>query len=260
MPPLRLACSADRLACSAAGCGRVTDSEQVRLCRAIMPVLQRRRRRDPRDPRRPRPISAAPACASTMRRARAGPSGASTFVACGFAGADLRARPARSRRRSRPMSGRLGEARLLFLKRFLAEAAGQSGAAAAAGETRPTFSAVRRLRAAAADQRDRARGDLRAARDRLFADLRPRRADQSCVRRDRGARRLWGDRRRSRRPSRSASAIRSAGLALALAIAAALAGGWSLVVGRVVVAPLHARHRLGQPILIATAAVALTHQ
>jgi branched-subunit amino acid ABC-type transport system permease component len=49
-----------------------------------------------------------------------------------------------------------------------------------------------------------------------------------------------------------------AGLALALVIAAALAGGWSLLVGRVVVAPLHARHRLGQPILIATAAVALT--
>ena len=49
-----------------------------------------------------------------------------------------------------------------------------------------------------------------------------------------------------------------AGLALALAIAAAMAGGWSLLVGRAVVAPLHARHRLGQPILIATAAVALT--
>jgi branched-subunit amino acid ABC-type transport system permease component len=39
-----------------------------------------------------------------------------------------------------------------------------------------------------------------------------------------------------------------AGLALALAVAAAMAGGWSLLVGRAVVAPLHARHRLGQPI------------
>jgi len=48
------------------------------------------------------------------------------------------------------------------------------------------------------------------------------------------------------------------GLALALVIAGAVAGGWSLIVGRVVIAPLHARHRLGQPILIATAAVALT--
>lgn len=49
-----------------------------------------------------------------------------------------------------------------------------------------------------------------------------------------------------------------AGLALALVLAAALAAGWSLVVGKAVIAPLHARHRLGQPILIATAAVALT--
>ena len=53
-----------------------------------------------------------------------------------------------------------------------------------------------RVRAAAAGQRACARGGLCAARDRLFADLRPGRADQSGVRRDRGARRLRGDRRR----------------------------------------------------------------
>src|SRR5256885_9384508 len=51
-----------------------------------------------------------------------------------------------------------------------------------------------------------------------------------------------------------------AGLALAFVLAAAISAGWSLLVGRVVVAPLHARHRLGQPILIATAAVALSVQ
>ena len=39
---------------------------------------------------------------------------------------DLRARPPRSRRRSRPMTGALGEARLLYLKRFWL---GSSGAA-----------------------------------------------------------------------------------------------------------------------------------
>ena len=50
------------------------------------------------------------------------------------------------------------------------------------------------------------------------------------------------------------------GLVVAFAVAAALSAGWSAVVGRFVVAPLHARHRLGQPILIATAAVALTAQ
>jgi branched-subunit amino acid ABC-type transport system permease component len=50
------------------------------------------------------------------------------------------------------------------------------------------------------------------------------------------------------------------GLAVAFAFAAAISAGWSTVVGRLVVAPLHERHRLGQPILIATAAVALTAQ
>jgi branched-chain amino acid transport system permease protein len=50
------------------------------------------------------------------------------------------------------------------------------------------------------------------------------------------------------------------GLVVAFAVAGALSAGWSAVVGRFVVAPLHERHRLGQPILIATAAVALTAQ
>ena len=49
-----------------------------------------------------------------------------------------------------------------------------------------------------------------------------------------------------------------AALAVALACAAGLSALWSAVVGRTVVAPLHARHRLGQPILVATAAVAIT--
>jgi branched-subunit amino acid ABC-type transport system permease component len=49
-------------------------------------------------------------------------------------------------------------------------------------------------------------------------------------------------------------------LALAFVLAAAISAGWSVVIGRVVVEPLHARHRLGQPILIATAAVALSVQ
>jgi branched-subunit amino acid ABC-type transport system permease component len=50
------------------------------------------------------------------------------------------------------------------------------------------------------------------------------------------------------------------GLALAFVLAAAISAGWSVLVGRMVVEPLHARHRLGQPILIATAAVALSIQ
>jgi branched-chain amino acid transport system permease protein len=51
-----------------------------------------------------------------------------------------------------------------------------------------------------------------------------------------------------------------AGVAVALAVAAAFSGLWSAVIGRYVIAPLHARHRLGQPILVATAGLAITLQ
>jgi len=49
-----------------------------------------------------------------------------------------------------------------------------------------------------------------------------------------------------------------AGLALALVLAAILTALWSWFIGATVLAPLHARHRLGQPILVATAGVAIT--
>jgi branched-subunit amino acid ABC-type transport system permease component len=49
-----------------------------------------------------------------------------------------------------------------------------------------------------------------------------------------------------------------AALLVAFAIATALAAGWSWLVGATVVAPLHARTALGQPILVATIAVAVT--
>ena len=48
-----------------------------------------------------------------------------------------------------------------------------------------------------------------------------------------------------------------AGIAVALVAAAAFCGLWSAVIGRTVLAPLHARHRLGQPILVATAGLAI---
>jgi branched-chain amino acid transport system permease protein len=51
-----------------------------------------------------------------------------------------------------------------------------------------------------------------------------------------------------------------AGVALALAAAAAFSGLWSAVIGRTVIAPLHARHRLGQPILVATVGLAVAIQ
>jgi branched-chain amino acid transport system permease protein len=51
-----------------------------------------------------------------------------------------------------------------------------------------------------------------------------------------------------------------AGIVVALAFAAAFSGLWSAVIGRQVIAPLHARHRLGQPILIATIGLAIAIQ
>jgi branched-chain amino acid transport system permease protein len=51
-----------------------------------------------------------------------------------------------------------------------------------------------------------------------------------------------------------------AGVAVAFAVAAAFSGLWSAAVGRYVIAPLHARHRLGQPILVATIGLAIALQ
>ena len=50
------------------------------------------------------------------------------------------------------------------------------------------------------------------------------------------------------------------GIALALTLGAALAALWSWFTGIAIVAPLHARHRLGQPILVATVALSIAIQ
>ena len=195
------------IALLAAGCGRVTDSEQLRLCRLILPVLHAEGTEIRGNPRLRR--AAGPACASTTRHASRAPRGARTSLACGFGGATFE-RDRLDLVAVETDGGRSGEARLLFLKRYLAEAGREVAPLRRGAAATPRR---RGLCAAAADQRARARGGLRAARHRLFADLRPGRADQSRVRRDRGARRLRGDRRghgggraRHRRPDRLARA------------------------------------------------------
>jgi len=50
------------------------------------------------------------------------------------------------------------------------------------------------------------------------------------------------------------------GIAVALVFGAALAALWSWFTGLVIVAPLHARYRLGQPILVATVALSIAIQ
>jgi branched-subunit amino acid ABC-type transport system permease component len=241
------------LALLAAACGHVTDSEQLRLCRMILPVLHA----EGSDLREIRAAPAALGKAGVRVDYTAREPGAERprphVLACGFGGAtferdrlDLVAAEADGRA--------VGEARLTFLRRFLADAG--------PGEAlRPQTSLQMSATAAYALQQFinavalAAIYALLATAYSLIYGLAGRinlAFGEIAVLGAYGA--IGG----------VAAAVALgigdavAGLALALLIAAGVSGGWSLVVGRLVVAPLHARHRLGQPILIATAAVALT--
>jgi len=263
MPGCRFAVLLMALACAA--CGRVTDSEQLRLCRALLPVLHA-------EGTAFREIRVAPAAlgrsgvridyaarepgqesgkesGKESREARR-----SYGLTCGFGGTTFE--------RDRldlvavEIDGKpIGEGRLTFLRRFLAEA-GPS-------ETTPSPQHSPELSAAAAYALQQLINALALAA--VYALL----ATAYSL--------IYGLTGRINLAFGEIAVLGAygaiggvaatvalgiadpiAGLALALAIAAALAGGWSLLVGRAVVAPLHARHRLGQPILIATAAVALS--
>ena len=177
---------------SLAGCGRVTDSEQLRLCRLILPVLHP-------EGTEIREIRVGPASvgragrAHRLRGARAG-CGQQGALRCLWLWRDhVRARPARPRG-GRNRRGRARGSAAPLSQALLAERGGARGRSAT-GTGGAATPGGRRLCAAAACQCARARCRLRAARDRLFADLRAGRAHQSGLRRDRRARRLWGDRR-----------------------------------------------------------------
>jgi branched-subunit amino acid ABC-type transport system permease component len=255
MPGLRFAVLLMALLASA--CGRVTDSEQLRLCRAILPVLHA-------EGTEFREIRVAPAAlgksgvridyaarepGQESREARR-----SYGLTCGFGGTTFE--------RDRldlvavEIDGKpIGHGRLTFLRRFLAEAGpaetapspqrspGLSAAAAYALQQLINALALAAVYALLATAYSLIYG-LTGRINLAFGEI--------AVLGAYGA--IGGV------AATVALGIADpiAGLALALAIAAAMAGGWSLLVGRAVVAPLHARHRLGQPILIATAAVALT--
>jgi branched-chain amino acid transport system permease protein len=251
MPGCRFAVLLMALACAA--CGRVTDSEQLRLCRALLPVLHA-------EGTAFREIRVAPAALgrSGVRidyAAREPGAAQRTYgLTCGFGGTTFE--------RDRldlvavEIDGKpIGEGRLTFLRRFLAEA-GPS-------ETTPSPQHSPDLSAAAAYALQQlinavalaAVYALLATAYSLIYGLTGRinlAFGEIAVLGAYGA--IGGV------AATVALGIADpiAGLALALAVAAALAGGWSLLVGRAVVAPLLARHRLGQPLQIATAADALT--
>src|SRR5882724_5403753 len=240
------------MALFAAGCGRVTDSEQLRLCRALLPVLHaegteiREIRVAPGSGRAGVRIDYAARAPGAERRVH--------FVDCGFAGATF-ARDRLDLVAVETDQGSLGEARLLFLKRFLAEA-GQETA-------QPAPQGLREIPAAAAYALQQLINALALAA--IYALLA---TAYSLIYGLAGRINLaFGEIAKLGAYGAIGGVAAAvalglsdpiAGLALALLIAAALAGGWSLAVGRVVIAPLHARHRMGQPILIATAAVALS--
>ena len=251
MPGFRFAILLTALLASA--CGRVTDSEQLRLCRAILPVLH--------------------AEGTTLREIRVAP------AALGKSGVriDYAAREGGAERRTHSLScgfggttferGRLeliavqhdgqpvGEGRLTFLRRFLAEDGQPETAAPAQGSPGLSTAAAYALQQLINALALAAVYALLATAYSLIYGLTGRinlAFGEIAVLGAYGA--IGG--------VAAAAALGVSdpitGLALALGIAAAMAGGWSWLTGRTVVAPLHARHRLGQPILIATAAVALT--
>ncbi len=237
-------------------CGSAIDSEQLRLCRLVLPVLHP----DATEIQEIRAIPYALAQGTGVRvnytSREPGEQRRVRFATCGFGGTTF------ERDRLELISvvtdrGALSEARLLFLKRFwLAQfaaspqAVSPSGPRVSAGLAYALQQLVNALALAAIYA-------LLATAYSLIYGLVGRInlafGDMTVV----GAYGALGG-------VTAAVALGLgnplAGLAIALAIAAALAAGWSAVIGRAVVAPLHARHRLGQPVLVATVAVAITAQ
>jgi branched-chain amino acid transport system permease protein len=236
-----------------AACAGALDGEQLSLCRRALPALHP-------EATEIRELRASPATLGRqavrieyLAREPGGAAGA-RHVTCGFGGAtfdadrfDLVA--------VETDEGRLGEARLLYLKRFwLADPATAVGAQTAGLPELPTGAAYAAQQLASA-----------LAPCAIYALL----ATAYSL--------IYGLVGRINLAFGQIAVIGAFGaigaltlaivlgvahpivaLAVALACAAGLAALWSGVVGRTVLAPLHARHRLGQPILVATAAVAIT--
>ena len=239
------------MALLASACGRVTNSEQLRLCRAILPVLHA----EGTELREIRvaPVASAKSGVRIDYAARApGAERRSHQLACGFGGTTFE----RDRLElvAVEQDGRaIGEGRLTFLRRFLAEAGPAETTARGSAElsTAAAYALQQLINALALA----AVYALLATAYSLIYGLTGRinlAFGEIAVLGAYGA--IGGV------AATAALGLGDpiGGLALALALAAAMAGGWSWLIGRAVVAPLHARHRLGQPILIATAALALT--
>jgi len=240
-----------------AACGRVTDSEQLRLCRLIPPVLNPEGTEIREIRVGPANIGRSGLRVDYTARQPGSPAKAH-FVACGFGGTTFE-RDRLDLIAVETDEGALGAARLLYLKRFWLSEAEREGVTPTPPERLPQLStatayALQQLVNAVALAAIYA---LLATAYSLIYGLVGRinlAFGEIAVLGAYGA--VGG----------VAAAVALGvgdvitGLALAFVLAAAISAGRSVLVGRVVIAPLHARHRLGQPILIATAAVALSVQ
>jgi branched-chain amino acid transport system permease protein len=241
------------LAAALGGCAGALDGEQLRLCRRVIPALHP-------EATEIREVRAAPAAlgrqAVRIEYAAREPGTAAAItrhIACGFGGATFD--PARLDLVAvETGEGLLGEARLLYLKRFwLADPATApvppsdvpqvSTAVAYAAQQLVSALAPCAIYALLATAYSLIYG-LVGRINLAFGQIAVVGAFSAVG--ALAAARLCG------------LADPTAALMVALLFAAAVAALWSGFVGRTVVAPLHARHRLGQPILVATAAVAIT--
>jgi branched-subunit amino acid ABC-type transport system permease component len=240
-----------------AGCAAALDSEQLRLCRAALPALHP----DGTGIREIRHAPAAPGGVGIRidyATQEAGQAARARFAACGFAGKSFE-RGRLDLTSVETDEGALGEARLLYLKRFwLADFEARIGERASVEPSGPALApavayALQQVINAVALAAVYA---LLATAYSLIYGLVGRinlAFGEIAVIGGYGA--IAG--------VFTAAALGAgpvAALALALALGAALAALWSLVIGRAVIARLHARHRLGQPILVATIAVAIALQ
>jgi branched-chain amino acid transport system permease protein len=237
-----------------AGCGNPIDGEQLRLCREVIPALNP-------DGTEIRELRYGPAALGRqgvridyVARAR-GEASSVRYLACGFAGRTFSA-DRLDLVALETDSGPLGDARLYYLKRFWL------GSSAGAGERvggEPAVPVLPPSIAYVAQQFINA-----IALSAVYALL----ATAYSL--------IYGITGRINLAFGEIAMLGAygaiggiavlvalglddplAGVAVALAVAAAFSGLWSAVIGRYVIAPLHARHRLGQPILVATAGLAI---
>jgi branched-chain amino acid transport system permease protein len=236
------------------GCGTAIDSEQLRLCRDVIPALNP----DGTELRELRYAVGLPGIRIDYVARAPGETDQVRFVVCGFAGRTFSA-DRLDLVVVETDSGALGDARLYYLKRFWLGAPERGGADEGTQPAVPllppslayvlqqfinalALSAVYALLATAYSLIYGITGRINLA----FGEI-------AML----GAYGAIG----------AIAVLVSlglddpfAGIAVALAAAAAFSGLWSAVIGRTVIAPLHARHRLGQPILVATAGLAISLQ